>query len=189
MICRNCGNEISDFAKVCPLCNVSLQSQFEPQVQQVQQPPQMQAQQYTYQQPTVPPPPPPMQQSYQTPPPPPPPHTGFQAPPPPPPQPGQPGFQVPPPPQMGGAPYGSYVPPSTNTWLIVNIMVTVLCCMLFGIIGIIFSVQANNCMARGDLYGAEKANNTAKIMAFLGIGLGFVFSVIYIILVVAGELA
>ena len=106
-----------------------------------------------------------------------------------PPQPGQPGFQVPPPPQMGGAPYGSYVPPSTNTWLIVNIMVTVLCCMLFGIIGIIFSVQANNCMARGDLYGAEKANNTAKIMAFLGIGLGFVFSVIYIILVVAGELA
>ena len=183
MICRNCGNEISDFAKVCPLCNVSLQSQFEPQMQQVSQ---MQAQQYTYQQPTVPPPPPPMQQSYQTPPP--PPHTGFQAPPPPP-QPGQPGFQVPPPPQMGGAPYGSYVPPSTNTWLIVNILVTVLCCMVFGIIGIIFSVQANNCMARGDLYGAEKANNTAKIMAFLGIGLGFVFSVIYIICVVAEELA
>ena len=180
MICRNCGNEISDFAKVCPLCNVSLQSQFEPQMQQV---PQMQAQQYTYQQPTVPPPP--MQQSYQTPPP---PHTGFQAPPPPP-QPGQPGFQVPPPPQMGGAPYGSYVPPSTNTWLIVNILVTVLCCMVFGIIGIIFSVQANNCMARGDLYGAEKANNTAKIMAFLGIGLGFVFSVIYIICAVAEELA
>lgn len=30
MICHNCGNEISDFAKVCPLCNVSLQSQLEP---------------------------------------------------------------------------------------------------------------------------------------------------------------
>ena len=57
MICNNCGNQISDFAKVCPLCNVSLQSQLEPKVEPVQncyqppQPPQMP--QAPYQQPGI----------------------------------------------------------------------------------------------------------------------------------------
>ena len=158
MICNNCGNQISDFAKVCPLCNVSLQSQTEPEVEPAQNccpPPQMPQAQY--------------------------PQPGFQAPPPP----VQPGFQP------GYArPYGG-VPVSgggTNTWLIVNILVSVLCCLIFGITGVIYAVQANNCRARGDYYGAEKADNVAKIMAFVGIGSGIIFSVIYFILAVVSEL-
>ena len=189
MICNNCGNQISDFAKVCPLCNVSLQSQFEPKVEPVQnyyqppQPPQMP--QAPYQQPGFQNPPPPGQPGFQVPPPP-PGQPGFHVPPPPP---RQPGFPPPPPPGYG-APYGS-APASaggTNTWLIVNILVAVLCCLIFGVIGIIYAIQANNCLSRGDYYGAEKANNVAKIMAFVGIGLGFIFSVIYLICVVAAEM-
>ncbi len=213
MICNNCGNQISDFAKVCPLCNVSLQSQTEPEVEPAQNccpPPQMPQAQYP--QPGFQAPPPPVQPGFQAPPPPvqpgfqappPPVQPGFQAPPPPvqpgfqaPPPPVQPGFQAPPPPvQPGfrpgyGRPYGG-VPVSgggTNTWLIVNILVSVLCCLIFGITGVIYAVQANNCRARGDYYGAEKADNVAKIMAFVGIGSGIIFSVIYFILAVVSEL-
>lgn len=69
-------------------------------------------------------------------------------------------------------PVHSGVPP--KNWLIESILVTVLCCLPFGIAGIVNAANVNSRYTSGDLAGAESASKAAKqwtsIGFFIGIG-------------------
>jgi hypothetical protein len=116
-----------------------------------------------------------------------------QPPPPPPQQPPQYGQQ---PPQFAGGQqppaYGQQqpqygVPPTHHpgaaaipNYLVHSILATLLCCPPSGIVGIVYATQVNGKLATGDLAGAQKASDQAKLWTIISVGVGFVGWVVYI---------
>jgi hypothetical protein len=102
-----------------------------------------------------------------------------QQPPPPPPYPpqqGYPGY-----PQQGG--YGGPPPPKIQNWLIPSIVSTVLCCLPAGVVGIIYASQVNGKLASGDIAGAQKAANNARLWTIISVVVGLVAIVVYFVAV------
>jgi Gpi18-like mannosyltransferase len=73
-------------------------------------------------------------------------------------------------------PYQSERPSSQNppkNWLVESILVTIFCCLPFGIAGIVFASQVNSKFAAGDYDGAMRASRDAakwtKIAFWVGI--------------------
>jgi hypothetical protein len=70
-----------------------------------------------------------------------------------------------------------------KNWLVESILVTLFCCLPFGIAGIIFASQVNSKWAAGDSNGAIQASKDAgkwtKIGFFVGIGV----TVLYLLFV------
>ena len=77
-------------------------------------------------------------------------------------------------------------PSPPKNWLAESILVTIFCCLTFGIVGIVNAAQVNSKFATGDYDGAQRASNEAgkwtKIGFFTGIGL----LVLYILCVILG---
>lgn len=101
--------------------------------------------------------------------------------PPPPVPPPQASYTPPPPPQgythtaqpVGGAPVPNYL------WQ--SIVVTLCCCLPFGVVAIIFAAQVNSKLAAGDYAGAVQASKNAKLWALIGFILGLLVIVIYML--------
>ncbi|HRH49753.1 MAG TPA: CD225/dispanin family protein [Panacibacter sp.] len=80
-------------------------------------------------------------------------------------------------------------PPLTppKNWLVESILVTILCCLPFGIAGIVFASQVNTKYAAGDYNGALQASKDAgkwtKIGFWIGIG-WIILSVIWVVFVI-----
>ena len=63
--------------------------------------------------------------------------------------------------------------PNHLAWAIVStVLATCLCCPLglIGIVAIVFSSQVNGKLNQGDLEGAQRASNTAKILCWITTG-------------------
>ena len=60
--------------------------------------------------------------------------------------------------------HGSYLP--------FAIIVTLFCCIPFGIIAIIMTCSEANCLARGDIAGAAQAHGSAQLWCWLAVGAG-----------------
>jgi hypothetical protein len=79
-------------------------------------------------------------------------------------------------------------PAPPKNWLVESILVTIFCCLPFGIVGIVNASQVNARYAGGDYAGAERASMEAgkwtKIGFFIGIGL-FLLYILGVILGVA----
>jgi interferon-induced transmembrane protein/zinc ribbon protein len=102
------------------------------------------------------------------------------------------GYTPPPPPAP--APHASYVPPPSSgpgfgasaatpaeipNYLWQSIVVTLCCCLPFGIVGIIFASQVNDKLRRGDVAGAMAASKNAKTWVLVGFICGLVGIVLY----------
>ncbi len=80
-------------------------------------------------------------------------------------------------------------PPLTppKNWLVESILVTILCCLPFGIAGIVFASQVNTKYAAGDYNGALQASKDAgkwtKIGFWVGVG-WIILSVIWVVFVI-----
>jgi len=61
-----------------------------------------------------------------------------------------------------------------KNWLVESILVTIFCCLPFGIVGIVFASQVNSKFAGGDYAGAEKASKEAGKWTKIGIFIGIV---------------
>lgn len=70
-------------------------------------------------------------------------------------------------PQPGGAP-----PVRPKNWLVESILVTIFCCIPFGIAGIVFAAQVNSKYDAGDYAGAEKASKQAKTWTLISFIIG-----------------
>lgn len=73
-----------------------------------------------------------------------------------------------------------------KNWLVESILVTLFCCLPFGVAGIVFASQVNSKFAAGDYNGAMQASRDAakwtKIGFFVGLAViaaYFIFAVIF----------
>lgn len=66
-----------------------------------------------------------------------------------------------------------------KNYLVESILVTILCCLPLGIVGIIFATQVNTKFDAGDYSGAEKASKQAKQFMMWGLIIGLVVMVAY----------
>lgn len=64
-------------------------------------------------------------------------------------------------------------------YLAQSILVTLLCCMPFGIPAIVYSAQVNTKLNAGDLQGAIDSSNKAKMWGWISFGVGLAGGVIY----------
>lgn len=67
-----------------------------------------------------------------------------------------------------------------------SIVVTLLCCMPFGVVGIVFAAKVDGLVARGDIAGAQAAARTAKNWTVAGFVFGLVIVALYVIAAVVG---
>ena len=97
--------------------------------------------------------------------------------------------QAPPPDPVSG--YGSYRAPGTHptripNYLVQAILVTLFCCVPFGIISIVYAAQVNGKVALGDIEGALRTSRSAKKWAWLSFGTGLLITVGWIIYIGVG---
>lgn len=75
------------------------------------------------------------------------------------------------------------VRPNIPTYLWQSIVATVLCCMPFGVVAIVYAAKVDSLMAVGDYVGAQSASDSAKIWVGVSVGMFLLIFVGYIILV------
>ena len=80
-----------------------------------------------------------------------------------------------------------YGTPPKN-YLVESILVTIFCCLPFGIVGIVNAANVNSKWAAGDFEGAERASAEAKKWTKIGFIVGIVVIVLYVILVLTTSL-
>ena len=76
---------------------------------------------------------------------------------------------------------GALVASKIPNHLVGAILVTIFCCMPFGIAAIIYAAQVNSKLAGGDVAGAIASSNSAKKWMWWSFGLGLVINAIWTI--------
>jgi hypothetical protein len=74
-------------------------------------------------------------------------------------------------------------------YLAQSILVTLLCCLPFGIPAIVYSAQVNGKIQAGDIQGAIDSSNKAKMWSWISFGVGLVGGIIYGIIAAFGAAA
>ena len=74
-------------------------------------------------------------------------------------------------------------------YLVESILVTLFCCMVFGILGIVYSVQANSAFSSGNITAANDFSAKAKQWVTYGFWCGIAIVGIYAILALMGALS
>ena len=86
-------------------------------------------------------------------------------------------------------PYGNPAPgavnqphqePMPDTYLVWSVIITILCCLIPGIIAIIYSASVSSKYFRGDIEGAKKASRNAQIWCIVSIVAGIIWSTLYV---------
>ncbi|PWB09857.1 CD225/dispanin family protein [Paramuribaculum intestinale] len=97
--------------------------------------------------------------------------------------------------QQPQSPFGGQTPfapqqPETavcpKTWLVESILVTLFCCLPFGIVGIIKASQVESQFRIGNYAGAQQSSADAGKWTKLGFFIGLGVSLLYILLVLVG---
>lgn len=73
-----------------------------------------------------------------------------------------------------------------KTWLVESILVTLFCCLPFGIAGIVNAAKVETKFYGGDIDGANKASADAKKWTTISFWIGLAIGIIYLIAVIAG---
>lgn len=69
-------------------------------------------------------------------------------------------------------------------YLVQAILVTLFCCLPFGVVAIIQAAQVNSKLQAGDVAGARISSESAKKWCWIGFGSGAAVLVIYVLLIV-----
>jgi len=84
---------------------------------------------------------------------------------------------------------GAGARPTVPNHLVEAILVTLLCCVPFGVVAIVYAAQVNGKLAAGDYEGAVKASNNAKTWVWASAGVGLVVGLLYAVLVALGAVS
>ena len=76
-----------------------------------------------------------------------------------------------------------------KTWLVQSILVTLFCCLPFGIVGIVNATKVESRFYAGDIDGANRYSANAKKWTKIGFWVGLISIVIYIVVMLATGLA
>lgn len=88
-----------------------------------------------------------------------------------------------------GQPGSPVVPERVPNYLVQAILVTVFCCIPFGIPAIVFAAKVDGLAARGDYAGAREASDRARMWCWISFGCGVVGAIAYSILIVVGGMS
>jgi hypothetical protein len=72
-----------------------------------------------------------------------------------------------------------------KTWLVESILVTLFCCLPFGIAGIVNAAKIESRFYAGDYDGAKRSSEEAQKWTFMGFWIGIAIGIIYLIVIVA----
>ena len=72
------------------------------------------------------------------------------------------------------------VRPMPKNWLVESILVTVMCCLVFGLVGIIYATKVESLYYAGDYEGAEQAAKNAKMWTAIGFFSVLVIGILYV---------
>lgn len=75
------------------------------------------------------------------------------------------------------------------TRLVPAILVTLFCCLPFGIVSIVYAAQVSGKVASGDITGAWECSRKAKMWCWLAFGLGLAAQLLWLIIAVIGGIA
>lgn len=75
---------------------------------------------------------------------------------------------------------------SVPNYLVQAILVTIFCCLPFGIVAIVFAAQVNGKLAAGDYAGASETSKKAKLWCWVSFGVGLAAIVLWLVVVVLG---
>lgn len=76
------------------------------------------------------------------------------------------------------------IPPMPKTWLVESIIVTLLCCKVFGIIGIIYAARVESLWNAKRYDEAEKASRNAGLWTKLGFFFVFILIISYFLVLI-----
>lgn len=83
--------------------------------------------------------------------------------------------------------------PTAGAWqpksLVPPVLITLCCCLVGGIVAIVYTSQANAAGASGNIALAQKNAQTAKVWMIVSLVLGVLGSVLYVLLMAAGAFA
>jgi len=71
-------------------------------------------------------------------------------------------------------------------YLVQAILVTIFCCLPFGIPAIVYAAQVNGKLQAGDVAGARQAAASAKTWCWVAFGVGVGLGVLYLLGMIAG---
>ena len=77
-----------------------------------------------------------------------------------------------------GVPQAPGAAPQITNYLWQAIVVTILCCLPFGIPAIVYATQVNSKLAAGDVAGAQVSSSKAKFWCWMAFGFGLAAYVI-----------
>lgn len=77
-------------------------------------------------------------------------------------------------------------PPKPDNFLVWSILATVFCCLIGGIIAIVYSTQVDSKYAAGDYAGAADAAKTAKLWTMISAGVGVLIALVYVVFMAIG---
>ena len=80
-------------------------------------------------------------------------------------------------------------PKKIDNHMVLAIVVTLACCLPFGVVGIVHAAQVDAKARAGDIAGAELAAKRAKQWSLWGLGIGLAAVALYVVLTVAGLMA
>ena len=78
--------------------------------------------------------------------------------------------------------------PEVPNYLVQSILVTLCCCIPFGVVAIVYSSNVNGKLAAGDIAGAQEASKKAKMWAWIAFGAGVLLAVLYFLGGILGAL-
>lgn len=86
------------------------------------------------------------------------------------------------PPPFTPPPYEYDIPARPKSWLLESILVTILCCMPFGIVGIVYAIRVNSLYDQTDYEEAKRVSDNAKRWTTIGFIIGIIAFLIGVIL-------
>ena len=88
-----------------------------------------------------------------------------------------------------GAPFSATPSQPIPNYLVQSILVTLCCCLPFGVVAIIYAAQVNTKQQAGDTAGARLASQNAKKWCWIALAVGIVTSLIGVVIHFAGMAA
>lgn len=76
--------------------------------------------------------------------------------------------------------------PYVPNYLVQSILVTLFCCVPFGIVSIVYAAQVNGKLAGGDYVGAVESSKKAKMWCWVSFGIGLGWIVIWLFFGILG---
>ena len=77
--------------------------------------------------------------------------------------------------------------PYVPNYLAQAILVTLFCCIPFGIVAIVYAAQVNGKLNAGDFEGARQSSETAKTWCWISFWTGITIGVLWFLLVISAE--